>query len=159
MKIFKSSLFILFTLLFSVSCSKDDGGNNVVPPAEELTVIIEGVEKTFNSIVLSTNTYANSGNPVDYKAVTATIDGNTSEIIYFELGDTSTGANVIWTFEYTINGDVYSDDNSEGITSVVSVNNETTVSATFSGFVEKWNNTTMSHDSVSFLNGAVTANQ
>jgi len=160
MKIFKSSLLILFALVLLVSCSKDDGGNNVAPPVEELTVIVEGVEKTFNSIVLSTNTFTNANDEVvTYKTVTATIDGNTAEIIHFQLGNESTGANVLWSFEYTLNGDVYNDTNSSAITSVVSVNNETTLTATFSGYVEKWNNNTMMHDSVSFLNGSVTANQ
>lgn len=100
----KIFLFVAALTLSLTSCSSDDNsGGNGGGGNSELKVTIDGVQKTFNTVVV--NKHVEDG--WTELAVTATIDNDSSEIITFRVDEGEVGADAIWDFRYTKNGDYH----------------------------------------------------
>lgn len=146
-------LFVTALTLSLTSCSSDDdkGGNeneNGNVENSELRVTIDGVQKTFNTIVVNEEHYEEEHWASDLE-ITATIDNNPSEMIILSLEEGSLGASAIWGFWYTKSGTTYSNgysssEESTSISSVISTNSNKKIKGTFeavlaSGFDENGN--------------------
>ncbi len=98
----KIFLFVAALTLSLTSCSSDDNsGGNGGGGNSELKVTIDGVQKTFNTVVV--NRQVQDG--WTELTVTATIDNNPAEIITFNVDEGEVGSDVIWNFDYTKNGE------------------------------------------------------
>ena len=138
------------------SCSKDDSSdsnNNATPSSVQ--VKIDGVTKTFNTIVVNQDTYTEGGQTYTDLRVSASINNSTTEIITFELGKGDVGTNVIYSFEYVKNGKTYNSYNSssQAFASITQANSNNKITGTFSGGLSFWNNDTQAYESVTTSEG------
>lgn len=151
-KMKKLFLFVAVTTLgLMTSCSSDDnkGGNG--SGSAELKVTIDGVAKTFNTIVVNEESYTDGGETYVELEITATINNDPSEMIVFSLDEGDLGASAIWTFYYIKNGESYYHYN---LSSVVQTNSNKKLKGTFSGSVAKWSNEDQQNIYVQLTNGS-----
>lgn len=111
-KMKKIFLFIATaTLAFSMnSCSSDDnsdsnGGNTTV--GGTITAKIDGVQKTFNNVIVNTTNFTEDGENYTFLDITATIGNSASEIITFSTIKGRVGADAIRDFNYTKNDNFF----------------------------------------------------
>lgn len=129
-----------------ISCSSDDNSGGNSGGNSELKVTIDGVQKTFNTIVVNEVHYEDWASDLE---ITATIDNNPSEMIIFSLEEGSLGASAIWGFRYTKSGTTYdygysNHEESTSISSVINTNSNKKIKGNFeavlaSGFDENGN--------------------
>ena len=88
------------------SCSSSGSGGS--SPGGTLTAKINGVAKTFNTVVVNENVQ-NAGTVDEYTELTVTgaIGTSTTEIITFNLDKGDLGSNAIYYFTYTKDGEFY----------------------------------------------------
>lgn len=149
----KIFMFVVLLGFGLVSCSSDDNsGNN--GSKSELTVTIDGVEKVFNTIQVQIETLYNP--PI--KRVSASIDNNPSEYIIFRIHDGDIGVGALEYFEYTDNGESFSNNREESfLNSVLEVHEEGKLKGTFSGELYNYiNNSTEETKKVKLTNGSFT---
>ena len=133
---------LVFSLAFSSnSCTKDPSpsysGNSV-------TTKVGGLEKTFNTVVVTQEPYTSGGvNYVDLK-ITATNKGNTTESLVFSIGKGDLGVGHSWGFNYTINGVYYAEgDMPTTVSSDATINSDNKLKGTFNGTVTSSENVTL----------------
>jgi len=153
MKRLTVSLLMVFALVLNTACSKDDdNGDGGSTPQNQLVATIDGVTKTFDTVV--------ANNQFELTTVTASIGNSTSEIINIVTNGGETGSDVVWNFTYTLNGRVYDSFNSDGsfqpfVSGVITTNNGSNFTANFSALLGSYNNDTEMYESISIENGSV----
>lgn len=153
----KLLLFVaVATLGLTTSCSSDDdgGGNG---GSSELKVTIDGVQKTFNTIVVDKETFTDVGGDSWIElTVTATINNDPSEMITFYVDEGDTGAYAIWSFDYTKNGVNYSTwQGGSTFSSVVQTNSNGKLKGTFTGsLLGDWSNENQEYTTIQTTNGS-----
>lgn len=157
MKKFILGLFVLISLSLTTACSSDDDGG--LAPGGQLTVTLDGQPVTFTSVIVDEDTYTGDDGEVYTELdVTATIGGDTTRIIEFGLESGDTGADAIYYFNYFVNGEQFYY-NFNGFNTVVSVNNGSTLSMTFSGtLLGDYNPDTQQNNSITLENGSISVN-
>lgn len=147
------NLFVMTALVLSVtSCSSDDDGGN--GGAELLTMIIDGQTLSFDQIIVDEDTYTENGVEYTEIDVTATIGGDTTRVVEFSMDSGDTGADAVYYFMYREDGvEYYNNFGTSDFSIVVSSNNGSNISATFSGELTGYNNGIQV--SVSITNGSV----
>lgn len=155
MKTLLFSFLAAFMLISTSSCTVSD------PTQEErqitgdnLTVTINGVEKTFNTVTITEE----SGDPVnnisDVLSIVATIDNLPDEIIRIDLFSESTGDDVVYMIQYVLNGQLYYLE----YDSNVGENTEDDLSLSFSGNIWDLNQGSQEKEiSFLFTNGSLNA--
>ncbi|WP_204345993.1 hypothetical protein [Psychroserpens algicola] len=133
MKKFFLNLFVLTGLVLSTACSSDDDGGNGGGASDELVVTIDGQTITFNSIIVDEDTFTDDGDTYTELDVTATINGDSTRVIQFGLEAGDTGADAVYYFEYTVEGETYFYGFDNSFSSVVSINDGSRLTMTFSG--------------------------
>lgn len=117
-------------LAFSLnSCSSSSSGGS--SPGGTLTAKINGVAKTFNTVVVSENVQG-AGTADEYTelTVTAAIGTSTTEFITFYLDKGDLGSDAIYEFYYTKDGVIY---NGSWATNVTTNNNSKKIVGSLSG--------------------------
>lgn len=129
------------TLAFSMnSCSSDDnsdsnGGNTTV--GGTITLKIDGVSKTFNNVIVNANPFDIDNPDLILLDVTASVAGNSSEYINFQIFKGRTGANSFYSdLQYTLNNITYRDQ----VSSITQTNSDNVLKGTFNGDVEGYFN-------------------
>ncbi|MFD2824046.1 hypothetical protein ACFS5M_10210 [Lacinutrix iliipiscaria] len=153
------SLLVIFALVFT-SCSSDDDGSGGGSQNEELKMTVNGAEKTFNTVIVNDQ---NNSTGDGYIQVTATIGTQTNEIISFYANQGASGSTAIDTFTYMVDGVEYSAGSTGGsgipnnyINSLVSTNDGSTFTATFSGvFLGPYDVSTDTYETLEFSNGRI----
>lgn len=149
------NVFVLTGLLLTTSCNKDDDGGGNSGASNRLTVTIDGEAVTFDDIIVDSSVYTyDDGEQVTELDVTATIGGDSTRIVnfYTEVGDTGTYG--LYSFNYLVDGEYYY--NNGGFNTVVSVNNGSRLTATFSGALTTF--TSEGEETVMFENGTIDVN-
>ena len=159
MKKFILGLFVLTSLSLTTACSSDDD-NDGGSQSGELTVTIDGQAITFNSIIVDEDIYTEDGVTYTELDVTATVSGNTNRIVEFGLESGDTGADALYYFYYTVDGEEYYYNYDGGFNAVVSVNNGSSLAMTFSGSLTggEYNQETGEYNTITFQNGSISVN-
>ena len=90
---------LMLTLIFP-SCSDSSDGDN---PASVVTAKIDGVDYTFNTVNVDTETYTEDGFTYTDVIVTASIDSNPDNRISFIVEQGTVGLDASWYFAYFLN--------------------------------------------------------
>ncbi|WP_314243666.1 hypothetical protein [Empedobacter tilapiae] len=153
MKKFTYFLMVTLVTLFTFSCSNDDdSGNGDVnnPKNSYLKVIIDGKEKTFNTIIVNKTI---DEYEINVLQVTASINNESSEKINFTLKDGQIGSDATskygW-FTYTINNKTYQE---SGFSHIISKNSNNKIEGTFSGKMNAYNNDAQQYEYKEFTKG------
>lgn len=148
----KIFLFTAVLALGLTSCSSDDNsGGNGGGGNSELKVTIDGVQKTFNTVVV--NKHVEDG--WTELAVTATIDNDSSEIITFRVDEGEVGAYTIWSFEYSKDATSFSTNGGDiTFSSVVQTNSNGKLKGTFTGSLSSWSNQNQEYTYITTTNGS-----
>lgn len=125
----KLFLFIAMLAIGFSSCSSDDGNKR-----SELKVTIDGVQKTFNTIVVNKENGSYEGETWVEIGITATINNDPTEMIMFGVDEGELGGLAVWGFEYEKNGVDYDDDD-DNVSSVVEINSNGMLKGTFAGTI------------------------
>lgn len=146
----KLFLFLAASTLALTSCSSDDDSTPSI--GGTITVTIDGVAKTFNTVVVNEEVY-DAGTVDEYTELTVTgvIGTNTNEIISFGLEKGDVGANAIYFFSYVKDGVSYY--NTSVTTNVTTNNDSKKLIGNFSGTMTSFSGTGQNVDLV-FTNGS-----
>lgn len=148
----KAFLFLLSIMVLTISCSSDDSSepqsDDAVEGSRSITVTIDGVTKTFNTVIVNGD-WGISGQTLQ---VEASINNSPLEILQFYIYSGIIGSNVIASVNYTTNGTNYY---ASPIQHVITINNE---SRFVGSFVGTTNGSTTS-DQVTFTNGTIDLNK
>ncbi len=142
-------------LVLTTACSSDDDSSNGGGVSDELVVTIGGQTLTFTSIIVDEDTFTDDGVMYTELDVTATIGGDTSRIIEFGLESGDTGADAVYYFYYVENGLEYYYNFSDNFNSVVSVNNGSRLTMTFSGTLTGYDDEAQEEVEVTLQNGSL----
>ncbi|HEY0046371.1 MAG TPA: hypothetical protein VGB44_06650 [Flavobacterium sp.] len=146
-------LLLLFLSVAALSCSNDDDDNNSSNPSGTVVATIDGVEKTFNTVLVNEFYYpAEDGDPAYTELeVTATMGNSTTEVLTFYAVKGIVGSFGSYDFEYVINGEMYSGD----LTSVVQTNNDSKqLKGNFSGEFSSWDSNSEEVVTIPVTNGS-----
>lgn len=139
-KVFLLMLVAGLTLSFS-SCSED---NNNSTPGDSVTMRVGGVQKTFDTVVVTETPYTQDGVEYVDLLVVASMSGNPDETLTFGGGKGYTGSGNTWGFYYRLNGVEYHEDElANPLSSNITVNSDNHFVGTFSGQVTSSANTTV----------------
>lgn len=156
-KLMKKLIYFLMVTVFTFSsCSNDDDSGSIENPKNSyLKVTIDGVEKTFNSIVVNKK---KDEFEVDVLEVTASINNESSEKITFSLKDGQIGSDAIsgygW-FMYIYNNKSYQE---ESFSHIISKNSDNKIEGTFNGKMHWYNNDTHNYEYKVFTKGELKIN-
>lgn len=131
----KIFLFVSFCALSIgiASCSGDDN-DTVAQPGGTVTLKMNGVAKTYNTVTVSRS--VDAGDAV--LTLTASQNGGSTEMVKFIMPEGVTGADEMWSTQMTIGGtSVY-----PSFSTNITANSNNHVKGTFSGTATIWNNTT-----------------
>lgn len=145
-------LLLLFLSVAALSCSKDDD-NGSSTPGGSIVATINGVQKTFNSVVVNSETFPAQGTEPAYTELTVTgqIGNATTDVLTFYLDKGEVGSDAIYHFEYVQNGLVYE----SNLTSVVQTNNDSKqLKGNFSGTLSHWDNDLQEYTTMPVTNGS-----
>ncbi|RED42994.1 hypothetical protein DFQ10_107182 [Winogradskyella eximia] len=148
------NLCVVVGLILSTSCNKDDDGSDNNGASNELTVTIEGQVVTFDTVIVERDTFIFDGEQFTILNVTATVGTDASRTINFETEVGDLGTFSLYAFEYLINGEYFYD--SGAFNSVVSVNNGSRLTATFTGTLTAF--TAEGEESIMLENGIIDVN-
>ncbi len=152
----KIFLFVAALTLSLTSCSSDDNsGGNGGNGNSVLKVTINGVQKTFNSVVVNKNTETYDGETWVELRVTATINNDPSEMITFYVDEGDVGAYTIWSFEYSKDATSFSTNGGDiTFSSVVQTNSNGKLKGTFTGSLSSWSNQNQEYTYITTTNGS-----
>lgn len=147
----KIFLFVSFCALSIgiASCSGDDN-DPVTQPGGVVTLKMNGVAKTYNTVTVSKNV------SVDYTQLTLTAsqNGGSTEMVKFIMEEGVTGANEIWNSEMTIGGiNTYT-----SFSTNTTANSNNHVKGTFSGIATVYNSATGTETIYNITEGNFEAN-
>lgn len=128
-KVFFLMLVAGIALPFS-SCSEDNNSS----PSDSVTMRVGGVQKTFDTVVVTETPYTLDG--VDYVdlTITASMSGNPDETLTFGAGKGFTGTDNSWGYSYLLNSVAYNEDEiANPMSSNITVNSDNRLAGTFSG--------------------------
>ena len=154
MKKFFLNVFLLTGLVLSTACSSDDDGGNS-GAADQLVVTIDGETLTFTTILVDEETYTDDGETYTELYVTATIGTDVSRIIQFDLEVGDTGADALYYFQYTVDGQSYFYNFDDAFNAVVTVNDGSRLTMTFSGDLEGYDQEAQENVSITLSNGSI----
>ena len=127
------------TLAFSMnSCSSDDNSSDSGVIGGTISAKIDGVSKTFNTVVVNKQTITEDGETYTELVVSATIGTSTEEIITIALDAGDVGAEAIYSFSYLNGGNTF---NSYlgNLSSTVLTNSNNKLKGNFSGTLKTYN--------------------
>ena len=152
MKKFFLGLFVLASMTLTTACSSDDdssGGSNSV-----LVVTIDGQTITFDNIIVDESTFTDDGVTITELDVTAIIGNDATRVIEFGVESGDTGADAVYYFYYTENGQEYFN-SFQNFNSVVTVNDGSRLAMTFSGTVTGYDEEQQTEVEVNLQNGSI----
>lgn len=155
MKKFFLGVFVLASMTLTTACSSDDDSGNGGGASDELVVTIDGQSITFTSIIVDVDTFTDDGETYTELDVTATVGGDTTRVIEFGLEAGDTGADALYYFDYTLNGVDYYDNFDSAFNSVVSVNNGSRLTMTFSGTLVGYDQEAQENIEITLQNGTL----
>ncbi|KGO92229.1 hypothetical protein [Flavobacterium subsaxonicum] len=129
------------TLSFN-SCSDDDSKATETVVTEEiggtLSFKVNGVQKTFNNVVVSKTDYDGDV----YLEVTASVNGSATEYLSFNLWQNDLGSEAVEYFTYVNGSKMYSDgwstnNTNPQVNSIVQTNSNNKLKGSFSGTVAR----------------------
>ena len=137
-------MFLLLSGLVIVSsCSKND------PPIEELNVTVNGVDITFNTIIVDRQTSSE-------RYFSAIINSNTSRIITFSSNINELGDNSVQNFTYTVRGKIFRQiQNTDELIVEVSTNTNARFTMEFSGTLSAFDPETESFETINLTDGSM----
>ncbi len=139
-KVFLFTCLSALALSFN-SCSDDDSSSNGGEPGGTVSFKVDGVQKTFNTVTVNEDSETFEGETYTWYEVTASADGNATEMIYFEVEKGYNGADSFDNFDYTSATQVYSMD-WDNFSSNTTTNSSQKLKGSFTGTVSRWNNET-----------------
>lgn len=147
----KIFLFVSFCALSIgiASCSGDDN-DPVTQPGGTVTLKMNGVAKTYNTVTVSKSTSSD----MTTLMLTASQNGGSTEMVKFIMEEGVTGANEIWNTEMTIGGaNTYTT-----FSTNTTANSNNHVKGTFSGTATVYNNATGTETIYNITEGNFEAN-
>jgi len=112
------------------SCSSDDSD----APPSTVSARIDGVDYTFNTINVDTETYTDNDQTYTDVIITASIDANPDNRISFIVEQGVTGVDASWYFTYFLNDTAHL--KTDSFQTIVTESNQHRVVGTFSGTVQ-----------------------
>jgi hypothetical protein len=140
------------------SCSKDDSpeSSSTSSTPSSVQVTINGVAKTFNTVVVNQETHTQGGETITELTVSASINNSADEVITFMVYKGDVGSDAIYSFDYRKNGKIYNSYNSGSLSfsTIIQTNSNNKIVGTFSGGLSYWNNDTQEYEMANTGSGA-----
>lgn len=147
-------IFPLLAFFLCLSCNKDDDDEQqtpVIPPVQSfLKVTIEGTEYTFNHFVVETQTVVEPDYTYVDLHVTASIEGDETKSIEFNLEQDVPGTETIYFFYLMSDGEFDTDHTGAAFNTNVTTNSNRRIIGTCSGSLANVDNT----DTIAIANGS-----
>jgi len=153
----------LFTCLSALalsfnSCSDDDSSsNNGSETGGTVSFKVDGVQKTFDTVTVNEDSETFEGETYTWYEVTASDNGSSTEMIYFEIEKGYNGADSFDSFMYTLNNTTF-DMDWDSFSSNTTSNTSSKLKGTFSGTVQHWSNENQEYTQKAITDGTFNIN-